>query len=170
MIMKGQFKDWQALAEAIREELRECAWLLSLLDKQQKAIIRRDITALTEINESVTEQTMQAGQAREARIAIMVRAAENTVLLSSPSLSDLVEVMPEVARPLFEALAREAASLRKRINRRTEQNRRLLERAAASNSSLLEEMRPGSVTRTYGRKGTYRTSSGLRGSVVHTAV
>lgn len=170
MIMKGQFKDWQALAEAIREELRECAWLLSLLDKQQKAIIRRDIPALAEVNESVKEQTMQAGQAREARIAIMVRAAENTVLLSSPSLTDLVEVMPEVARPLFEALAREAASLRRRINRRTEQNHRLLERAAANNSSLLEEVRPGSVTRTYGRKGTYRTASGLRGSVVHTAV
>lgn len=170
MIMKGQFRDWQALAESIREELRECAWLLSLLDKQQKAIIRREIKALAEINESVKEQTLLARQAREARIALMVEAAENTVLLPGCSLTDLVTVMPEVARPLFDALAKEAASLRKRIRRRTEQNHRLLERATGNVSGMLEGVRPGSVTRTYGRKGTYHTSSGLRGSMVHTAV
>jgi flagellar biosynthesis/type III secretory pathway chaperone len=170
MIMKGQFRDWQALAEAIREELRECAWLLSLLDRQQKAIIRREIKALAEINESVKEQTNQVAQAREARIDLMVQAAENTVLLPGSALADLVPVMPEVVRPLFDALAKEAASLRKRIRRRTEQNHRLLERASTNVSGLLENVHPGSVTRTYGRKGNFHTSSGLRGSVVHTAV
>lgn len=170
MIMKGQFRDWQALAEAIREELRECAWLLSLLDKQQKAIIRREIKELAEINESVKEQTNQVAQAREARIGLMIQAAENTVLLPGSSLADLVQAMPEVARPLFDALAREAAALRKRIKHRTEQNHRMLVRASTNVSGMLEGVRPGSVTRTYGRKGNFHTSTSLRGSVVHTSV
>jgi flagellar biosynthesis/type III secretory pathway chaperone len=169
MIMKGQFRDWQALAESIREELRECAWLLSLLDRQQKAILRHEIEAFAEIDESMKEQSSRVSQARESRLALMAEARAYAGV-DGGSLADLIPAMPEASRPLFEALAREAVSLRRRIRRRMEQNHRLLERASANVGGMLEEVRPGSVVRTYGRKGGFHTSSGLRGSMVHTTV
>jgi hypothetical protein len=43
-------QDWEALAEAVREELRECAWLLSLMDRQQKTILLRDREALVDVS------------------------------------------------------------------------------------------------------------------------
>lgn len=170
MNTKGQFNGWQALAEAVREELRECAWLLSLLDQQQKAILARDNALLCEVNVSISEQSAQVRNAREARIGLMIEATSDKCLVPDSSLTDLAALMPDVVRPLFEALAREATSLRKRIKHRTEQNHRMLERFSHNAAELLDVIRPGSITRTYGRKGFYHTSTGLKGSVVRTAV
>lgn len=169
MANKGQFTGWQALAEALRDELRECAWLMSLLDRQQKAILARDAGSLVEANELILEQSGQVGAARDARLLLMTEACGGEIPAGF-SLKDLAPLMPGVVQPLFEALAREAVLLRKRIRRRVIQNHRMLERAAASTSELLDIARPGSVTRTYGRGGNRRISSGLSGSMIHTSV
>jgi flagellar biosynthesis/type III secretory pathway chaperone len=160
-------QNWMVLAEAIREEVRECAWLSSLLDRQQKAILARDYDMLNEVNGSIKEQHSQVMQVREKRIAVL---SELTGSDEPRTLGELAGDMPEVAKPLFEALAREGVSIRKRIRRRTEQNHRILERATLKVGEMLEYMRPGSVTRTYSRHGGYHTSSGLKGRMVHTAV
>ncbi|MFA5257588.1 MAG: flagellar protein FlgN [Opitutales bacterium] len=170
MINNIQFKDWQGLAETIREELRECAWLLSLLDDQQRAILDRDAIALLSINESIEEQYHQVRLCHDARLNMMREASATRSLVQGASIMDLAPYMPAVLKPLFEALSGEARSLRDRIKRRTAQNHRMLERASMVVSEMLNIIRPGSVTRTYGRKGKYRTSTSLKGSVVHTAV
>jgi hypothetical protein len=72
--------------------------------------------------------------------------------------------------PLFSALHNEARSLRSRIRHRAGQNKRIMERASAAISGMIGQMRPASVTRTYGRKGFFHTSTALRGSVVRTRV
>ncbi|HNX04005.1 MAG TPA: flagellar protein FlgN [Opitutales bacterium] len=169
MANKGQFTSWQALAEALRDELRECAWLMSLLDRQQKAILARDAGSLVEVNELILEQSGQVGSARDARLSLMTAICGGSIPAGF-MLKDLAPLMPEVVQPLFEALAREAVALRKRIRRRTIQNHRMLERAATVTSELLEVVRPASMTRTYGRGGNHRVSSGLSGSMIHTSV
>jgi hypothetical protein len=166
---RKQFTRWQDLAESIREELRECAWLMSLLDRQQEAILSRDPAALVAANESLQEQSVAVGTAREARLELM-RLVFGGMLPEGLTLRTLVPQMPEVVRPLFEALAREAETLRRRIRHRTEQNHRLLERVSAGTLELIDTARPGSVTRTYGRAGGRHFSSGLTGSMIRTSV
>jgi hypothetical protein len=169
MANREQFTSWQALAESIREELRECAGLMSLLDRQQKAILARDPDVLVGVNESILEQSGQVRAAREDRVTLMASACGGTIP-DGFGLRDLAPLMPEVVRPLFEALAREAGTLRKRINHRTEQNHRLLERISGATLELLETASPGTVTRTYGRAGGRRLSSGFTGSMIKTSV
>jgi len=170
MINKLQLNDWQNLAEAVREELRECSWLLSLLDDQQKVILSRDTSALLSVNEAIEEQSNQVRVCYNKRVGLMIEASATKSLLPGSSIMDLAPDMPVVLKPLFEALTSEARSLRARINRRTSQNRRLLERASLVVSDMLNVIRPGSVTRTYGRKGRFQTYTSLKGSVVHTSV
>ncbi len=166
---RKQFTRWQDLAESIREELRECAWLMSLLDRQQEAILSRDPAALVAANESIQEQSGAVNAAREARLELM-RLVSGGTLPEGLTLRTLVPQMPEVVRPLFEALARESEALRRRIRHRTEQNHRLLERVSAGTLELIDTARPGSVTRTYGRAGGRRLSTGLTGSMIRTSV
>jgi len=170
MINKVQFNNWQGLAEAIREELRECSWLLSLLDDQQRAILDRDTAALLSINESIVEQHHQVRVCRDARVGMMHEAGATLDMSQGASIMDLAPLMPAVLKPLFEALSGEARSLRERVRRRTVQNQRMMERASMVVSEMLNIIRPGSITRTYGRRGKYSTSTSLKGSVVHTAV
>ncbi|MBN1404415.1 MAG: flagellar export chaperone FlgN [Opitutales bacterium] len=170
MISNIQSNHWQSLAEAIREELRECAWLLSLLDDQQKAILGRDNGALLKVNEAIEEQTHSLALCNRRRIDLMLAASRSQILVPGSTIMDLAPDMPQAMKPLFEALSLEAASLRERVNRRSRQNRRLLERASGVVNELLGVVRPGSITRTYGRKGRFQTYSSLKGSVVSTAV
>jgi flagellar biosynthesis/type III secretory pathway chaperone len=162
--------DWQALAEAIREELRECAWLLALLDKQQKAILARDARRLVELTDSIREQHALIHQCGEVRAELMLKVCQVQKLPDGSLLSDIAGSTPVVLQPLFEALVREGTSLRRRIRTLSERNHRILERSSEDTAELLELVRPGHVTRTYGPRGAMRTSSGLNGRMVHTAV
>jgi flagellar biosynthesis/type III secretory pathway chaperone len=166
----GQNDNWQPLADALRDELRECAWLLSLLDKQQKAILAREAPLVTEVSDAILAQNEQIRQFRSTREALMLRACLTFGLSNDTALAGVITVMPEVLRPLFEALIHEGLSLRRRIRRRTEMNHRIARRAASCASELLEIVRPQSVTRTYGPKGAMKTSMGLKGRMIHTAV
>ena len=166
----GQNDTWRQLADAVRDELRECAWLLSLLDRQQKAILARDTAQLSEISDTILRQNEQIRRFRSTREAFMFRACLDLNLPEHSKFTTITGSMPEVLRPLFEALSHEGTSIRRRIRRRTEMNRRIARRAAMSASELLETVRPGSVTRTYGPKGAIHTSIGLKGRMVHTSV
>ncbi len=170
MISNIQFSEWQELAESIREELRECAWLLGLLDDQQKAILDRDSGTMLRVNEAIDEQTHQVAACKRRRVDLMLKASRSAALLPGSGIMDMAADMPPSMRPLFEALSGEAASLRERLDRRARQNRRLLERATNVVGELLGVVRPGSITRTYGRKGRFQTHTSLKGSVVHTSV
>ena len=143
----GQFRGWQALAEAVRDELRESAWLLSLLGEQQKAILDRDADAILRSNEAIEEQLGEVHSRHEVRLTLMTDASQSDRLLPGDSIMDLAPHMPAALLPLFDALAAESRTLRTRINRKNELNRRMLERASRTTSDLLGITRPGSVTR-----------------------
>ena len=170
MKIKGQNDNWQQLADAIRDELRECAWLLSLLDRQQKAILSRDTSALAEISDSILAQNGKIRQFRANREALMSRACLDLKLSKDSTLPVIAAALQEVVRPLFDALIHEGTSIRRRIRRRTEMNRRIARRASICASEMLELIHPGSVIRTYDPKGAMHTSMGLKGSMVHTTV
>ena len=170
MNIQGQNDSWQLLAEAIRDELRECAWLSSLLEKQQNAIIARDAALLAETSESILRQNEQIRQFRGKREALMFRACPMLHLPKTATLSEISKALPEVVQPLFQALIREGTSIRRRVRRRSQMNRRIAQRASACAAEMLELIRPRSVTRTYGPRGAMHTSSGLKGRMVHTTV
>jgi len=165
-----QNKDWQALAEAVRGELRECSWLLTLLGEQQKAILNRDIDAVLRTNEAIAEQLGQIRIRRDARLGLLRRICGEPSLPATASIVEVAPGMPSAMEPLFSALHKESRSLRMRIRLRAGQNKRILERTSAAVSGMIGQMRPASVTRTYGRRGAYHTSTALRGSVMSTNV
>ena len=170
MNIQPRVHDWEILAEAVREELRECAWLLTLMDRQQKAILDRDATILVEVSAEVDSQSREMEQRRGRRLRLMASCNDALGLGRSYSLRVLAANVPDVQRALFLALADEAQSLVGRIERRTRQNQMLLARASEFAGQLLDALRPGSQLRTYNRRGSVTTHSGLRGSVVQTAV
>jgi len=167
---QGQNDNWKTLADAVRDELGECATLLSLLDRQQNAILARDTSLLAEISEAILRQNDRIRQFRTTREAMMFSACLALELPKDSKLKDITKALPECLRPLFDALAREGASIRRRIRRKTEMNQRIARRASMCASEMLELVRPGNVTRTYGPKGAMHTSTSLKGRMVHTTV
>jgi len=163
-------QDWEALAEAVREELRECAWLLSLMDRQQKTILLRDREALVDVSAEIESQARQVEECRGGRLELMDTLTTGLGVARSYSLRELAAHVPATLRGLYLALADEAQALLTRIQRRSRQNQMLLARASEFTGQLLETLRPGSQLRTYNRRGALTTHSGLRGSVVRTAV
>lgn len=163
-------QDWEALAESIREELRECAWLLTLMDRQQKAILSREVEALNDLTAEIDGQARTVEDCRAVRLALMDGHTGALGISRTYSIRALALHVPLVLHPLFLALADEAQTLLTRIQRRARQNQMLLARASDFAGQLLDTLRPGSQVRTYTRRGMLTTHSGLRGSVVHTAV
>jgi hypothetical protein len=125
---------------------------------------------LAEISDSIPRQNEQIRQFRNIREALMFRACFEKGLPEASKLATIAESFPEAVHPLFDALLHEGISIRRRIRRRSEMNRRIARRASLNASEMLEILKPGSITRTYGPKGAIRTSIGLKGRMVHTAV
>ncbi len=153
----------------MREELRECAWLLSLLNSQQQAILSRSVDSLNEVSQSIEDQA----------VTVSSRAAQRT-LLSEKMLTDLghqgdgpeslIRLAPPSMQALFVALQEEGSSLREKLQRRSRQNERLLKRAQALGKELLENFEPSGERRSYTRSGNLKKPSALSGSVIRTSV
>lgn len=158
------------LIESMRGELRECAWLLTLMDSLQKAIIRRDAGAVAETTKEIEEQVAVVERSSSDRVRDLEAQSRVVGLSPKQSLKSLIPFAPPQLRPLFSALCEEAESLQERIERRVRQNSSLLSRSGAFASEMLEVLRPTSVIRTYNRSGIVGRSSSLSGSVIKTAV
>ena len=169
MITTINIEDWHALADAMREELRECAWMLSLLDSQQRYILDRNPESLFDVNASIE------AQAKVIEGWQLERMADQSSICSAcgaqgSKFDSLWPHVPVAQRALFEALIYEARQLQQRIQRKTRQNHNLLVRAESFGGEILQSLSPVHGVRTYSSAGRIRKSASLRGSVVRTSV
>jgi flagellar biosynthesis/type III secretory pathway chaperone len=163
--------DWQSLAEALREELRECAWLLRLMEEQQKHLLSRDSAGILETNAQIDDQLALFEEKRRYRDSLQASWAIARSLPTPQNLSNLLPELPSVARPLFEALQREGEGLLEKIQRRGRQNHLILSRANDFAGLMLQTLRP-EVKRaaTYNQRGRFSRVKTLPGAVIRAAV
>lgn len=158
---KLEASQWEPLADALRLEMQEYGELLSLLDEQQKLIFAREAEALLKLNRSVDLQMETAAQLRATREAKASELARSIGASADATVRSILPFLPDVARPLFEALIDETNALIRKTQRRVRQNQMLLARACATMEQILKALRPQAVTKTYTRKGglSFRAST-----------
>lgn len=163
--------DWQDLAEALREELKECAWLLHLMEDQQKGLLARNSASILETNQLIEEQLSIYEEKRNTRDHLMGNWARAHDLPKPESLAAIFPALPASARPLFQALKEEGETLLAKIQRRARQNHMILSRAGDFATSMLRTLRPEQVhTLTYNQRGRFARSHSTPGSVIRAAV
>lgn len=150
---KLEASQWEPLADALRLEMQEYGELLSLLEEQQRLIFTREAEALLKLNKSVDLQVETTAQLRSTREAKARELASSLGQSADATVRSLLPFLPEVARPLFEALIDETNGLIRKTQRRVRQNQLLLARACATMESILRALKPQAVTKTYTRKG-----------------
>ena len=155
------------LIEALRNELEEYGELLALLDEQQEQIFSRQAEGLLETVGRINTQATVLGRIRAEREAAQ-RAVAQAVGTAESTLLALVPVLPEVYRPLLQALVRENNQLLTRVQQRARQNHLLLSRSVELMQRFLQSLTPGSSATVYGGDGA--VSSATAGSTFYEAV
>jgi len=163
--------EWEALAQSLRDEIQEYAWMLQLTCNLQKGILERNSEVIIELNDELSRQVSVTSEKKEVREELQNSMALNSGLESKNGLSDLIPLLPETCRSLFRALQKEANELVDRLRRKVKQNERILERACDMSADLISLLRPEVArVKTYNRRGYAAGSAALPGSVIQTAV
>jgi flagellar biosynthesis/type III secretory pathway chaperone len=139
----------ERLLEALRHELHQYGEMLSLLDRQQQAVMGRAADDVLKSVTAVNEQTTAVEQARQVREA---RRADVAVLLAQPAdatILQIVERLPQKYRPAIEALVRENNELLTRVRQRARQNHLLMTRSLELMQRVLNAFVPAAAPTTY---------------------
>ena len=147
---------WEAVVEALRDELQEYGGLLNLFEDQQAAILQRRPEVVLEVTASIEEQLKTINELRNHREEL-VRKSSRTVQTTSDGLvREVISYFPEAVRSLANALVDEVNNLLIRTKRRARQNQMLLVRSIEVSQAILRMLDPGVVSTTYSRKGKLR--------------
>ena len=144
---------WEPLVQSLRMELQEYGGLCVLIEKQQRAILDRNMPEYMEIAEEIETQAAATSGLRAEREQQVLQYAESYGQKSETELSRLIPFFPEEAQPLLRALVDEINNLISKSNRRAKQNHMLLARAMQYTYELLQRVSPQSQVRTYSNKG-----------------
>ena len=144
---------WESLAESLRMELQEYGGLCVLIEKQQRAILDRDMPAYMSLAEEIESQAAATIGLRAEREQRVREIAESTDNPPESDLKALLVHFPEEARPLLAALVDEINSLISKSNRKAKQNHMLLARAMQYTYELLQQVSPQSQVKTYSKGG-----------------
>ncbi len=145
--------NWEPLVQSLRMELQEYGGLSVLIEKQQRAILDRNMSDYMAIAEEIETQaaaTMGLRAEREQRVR---QFAEHFGQPVDTELSRLVEHFPSDAQPLLRALVEEINNQIGKSNRRAKQNHMLLARAMQYTYELLQQVSPQSQVKTYSKMG-----------------
>lgn len=145
--------DWEPLAEALREELKEHGGLLNLFDEQQAAILRRDPDVVLTVIDSISLQARTIDFCRKKRETLAKQCAAAVNLPEDSPLSQLLAYFADAVRPLLKALIDEVNHLISRTKKRARQNQMLLARSIEVSQQILQRLNPEAVTKTYSPKG-----------------
>lgn len=145
--------DWEPLAQALRDEMKEHGGLLNLFDEQQAAILRREPDAVLAVIESISMQARTIDFCRKQREALVKQCAAAVNLPEESPLSHLLTHFTEAVRPLLQALIDEVNHLISRTKKRARQNQMLLARSIEVSQQILQRLNPEAVTKTYSPKG-----------------
>lgn len=145
--------NWKSLVEALRMELQEYGGLCVSIDKQQRAILDRNMTEYMELAEEIEHQVAATSGLRAEREQLVRDFALRFGREPDTDLKSLVPSFPKEAQPLIEALVDEINTSISRSNRRAKQNHMLLARAMQYTYELLQQVSPQTQVKTYGAKG-----------------
>jgi len=145
--------NWESLVESLRMELQEYGGLCVWIEKQQKAIIDRDMEKYMLLAEEIEHQVAATSGLRAEREQKVREFAESFEMDPESELKSLIPLFAKDAQPLLTALIDEINSLIGKTNRRAKQNHMLLARALQYTYELLQQVSPQSQVKTYGAKG-----------------
>ena len=161
--------DWESLVESLRMELQEYGGLCVLIEKQQRAILKRNMPEYMGLAEEIETQAAATSGLRAEREQRVREYAESLGQPVDIELKRLIPAFPEEAQPLLNALVDEINNLIGKSSRRAKQNHMLLARAMQYTYELLQQVSPQSQVKTYGAKGTSRIKPYSSSSTINTS-
>ena len=147
---------WEALVDALRDELVEYGGLLNLFEDQQKAILQRRPEVVLEVTTSIEEQLRTIEGLRSYREDLVRKSSRSVQTTPDGLVQEVIGYFPEAVRSLVNALVDEVNNLLIRTKRRARQNQMLLVRSIEVSQAILRMLDPGVVTKTYSHKGQIR--------------
>lgn len=141
------------LITSLRSELEQYGGLLSLLERQQEAVLGRKPDSVLELVALIDEQIVVAHACRKRREATANELACLSQIAGSATLRKLIPHFREVLRPLIEALIDEVNRLIAETRRRAQQNQMLLARSVELTQELISQVSPRAVSKTYSARG-----------------
>jgi hypothetical protein len=144
----------EELTSILRREVEEYGGLLAVLVEQQEKIMNRDSTALLEINQKMEVQMEINEGLLIERQRLIVLMAGDPGGGSEPTLSQLIDFLPDAVQPMFQSLAGEINNLISSARRKMGQNQVLLSRLSEVADELVNAISPDDrVSKTYNRQG-----------------
>lgn len=136
-------ENWDALAGKLRNEIEAYGRLFELLEEQRAQFLKKDLNGLTEINETMTDQTSVLHglkQEREELVRdIWERSSEKR---ETPTVKELLKHSPHQSWPMFEELLGEVNRLIQQSQLQLEKNQMLLRRSWEIGQKFLKMLVP----------------------------
>jgi len=142
------------LITALREELQQYGEMLARLDEQQESVLQRIADNVLRTVDSVQNQTVVLSQYRDVRERTQQETARELGLPAQATLHEINSHLPEVYRPLVNALVQENNDLLFRVQQRARQNHLLLSRSLELMQDLLGSLMPGGGGSAYTQQGS----------------
>lgn len=124
--------------------------MLQLLRAQRQSLLTRDAETLAGINHEIAGQLALADRVRREREEMVRLMTGEEEVLGFPGL---IERLPDVLQPMFQALFASAESVVTELRKAARQNRLLLSRAADLNEQILRVLEPISPGSMYSKAG-----------------
>jgi flagellar biosynthesis/type III secretory pathway chaperone len=153
---------WQKIAECLRNELAEYGGLLAMFAEQQKCLFNREANEVLRISAAIEQQVRTLEQCRRQRESMVAEFAAANAEPPTATLTSLLPLIDNAARPLIQALIGEINHLLHRVRRTSRHNHTLLARAVEVHQDTLQHLRPQAFSKTYSQAG--RVSIGVGGT------
>jgi flagellar biosynthesis/type III secretory pathway chaperone len=153
---------WQALADALRNEIFEYGRLLQLFEEQQRLLFARDPLGVWRTSDGITAQVALLEQCRQRRGQASAEFAAAQGRPTDATVQSLLELVTEEARPLLRALVADVNHSVARVRRIARHNRLFLVRTIECHQEWLRRLHPGALTHTYAPSGRLALSPARR--------
>ena len=141
------------LIAALREELQQYGEMLARLDEQQECVLRRAADELLRTVDEVQSQGVVLAEHRRAREQQQQNTALQLGLPAEATLREIILQLPDVYRPLVQALMQENNDLLVRVQQRARQNHVLLTRSLELMQNLMGSLMPANNGAAYNQNG-----------------
>lgn len=143
----------QKLVNTLRDELKEYGEMLSLLDRQQHAVIERLAADVFQSVGLIQRQSVTIRETRLRREEVAGEVARDLCQPEDAGFDSLIPRLPADYRPLVKALVDENNELLIRVRQRARQNHLLLSRSLELMQGLLDSLLPSREMRVYNGRG-----------------
>ena len=148
---------WEPLADAMREELGECAHLLKLLEDQQAAMRSRRFVEAGNFDRDISRQLKRLQHLRRNSQALYSEYNDGADLARDREHWDqFLRDLPVGVGELFRALRQEMQQQFRRLQRLSRENLQLLSTAREAYGELLRRALPGQEQPAYDASGRSR--------------